>query len=305
MNTILAKVRLGGKIALASASSGIAATLLKGGRTAHTTFGIPITLAHVETPVSSVKKNSSHAELLRRTSLIVIDECSALHRRGYEVVDRMLQDFKDTESLFGNIPVLLAGDFRQTLPVVQRGSAPDQLAACLKNSYLWRHVQIMRLRTNMRAHTTGDVGSSRFAAHLLRIGNGNVPSDHLDNIKIPQGVGTCVQSLDDLKKAVYPDLNTNIQNHEWLASRAILAPKNCTVRELNKSLLDEMSTRARVYYSVDSILDGKEDEGFLYPPGFLNKIEMSGLPSHEITLKVGVPVMLLRNMSKLFLLRYI
>ena len=37
---------------------------------------------------------------------------------------------------------------------------------------------------------TGDVRSSRFAAHLLRIGNGNVPSDHEDIIAIPRGVGT-------------------------------------------------------------------------------------------------------------------
>ena len=190
LNTILAKVRLGGKIALASASSGIAATLLKGGRTAHSTFGIPLTLAHNDSPVSSIKKNSNHAEMLRKTSLIVIDECSALHRRAYEVVDDLLQDMKDTTSLFGNIPVLIAGDFRQTLPVVQRGNAPDQLAACLKNSRLWSQVKTLRLRTNMRAHTTGDVRSSRFAAHLLRIGNGNVPSDHEDTIAIPRGVGT-------------------------------------------------------------------------------------------------------------------
>ena len=41
---ILAYVRRNGKIALAVASSGIAATLLPGGRTAHVAFKIPIEL---------------------------------------------------------------------------------------------------------------------------------------------------------------------------------------------------------------------------------------------------------------------
>jgi len=42
INLLLAKVRYGGKIALAVASSGIAATLLVGARTAHYTFKLPL-----------------------------------------------------------------------------------------------------------------------------------------------------------------------------------------------------------------------------------------------------------------------
>ena len=116
LNTILAKVRLAGKIALASASSGIAATLLVGGKTAHTTFGIPLKLQYIESPTSSINKGTNRAEMLKQASLIVIDECSALHRKGYEVIDDLLQDLTNTKRLFGGIPVLLAGDFRQTLP---------------------------------------------------------------------------------------------------------------------------------------------------------------------------------------------
>ncbi|GBP82438.1 hypothetical protein EVAR_51480_1 [Eumeta japonica] len=44
-NLILAKVRSLGKLALAVASSGIAATLLAGGRTAHSTFKLPLTVS--------------------------------------------------------------------------------------------------------------------------------------------------------------------------------------------------------------------------------------------------------------------
>ena len=43
-NTLLAKIRSRGEIALAMASSGIAALLLEGGRTVHSRLKVPITL---------------------------------------------------------------------------------------------------------------------------------------------------------------------------------------------------------------------------------------------------------------------
>ena len=46
-NAILAYSRGMGKKCIATASSGIAATFLKGGRTAHSTFAIPINLFHI------------------------------------------------------------------------------------------------------------------------------------------------------------------------------------------------------------------------------------------------------------------
>lgn len=51
INLLLAKVRQQKKIALAVASSGIAATLIEGGRTVHSTFKLPLNLAHGDTPV--------------------------------------------------------------------------------------------------------------------------------------------------------------------------------------------------------------------------------------------------------------
>lgn len=47
---ILAEIRRNGNIALAVASSGIAATLLPGGRTVHSMFRLPLDLAKAEVP---------------------------------------------------------------------------------------------------------------------------------------------------------------------------------------------------------------------------------------------------------------
>ena len=70
LNLILASIRARGDIALATASSGIAATLLQGGRTAHSTFKFPIHLIPKEEQVCSIKKGSAMATLLKMCKVI-------------------------------------------------------------------------------------------------------------------------------------------------------------------------------------------------------------------------------------------
>jgi hypothetical protein len=47
--------------------------------------------------------------------------------------------------LFGGKTVVLGGDFRQVLPVVEGGSRLelDTIDASITNSYLWKHVRIL------------------------------------------------------------------------------------------------------------------------------------------------------------------
>ncbi|TFK57826.1 hypothetical protein BDN72DRAFT_782819, partial [Pluteus cervinus] len=68
-NTICHAIRAQGGVVLAVASSGIAALLIKGGRTAHFMFKIPIELS--PTSRCNVSKNSERADLLRQTSVII------------------------------------------------------------------------------------------------------------------------------------------------------------------------------------------------------------------------------------------
>lgn len=57
-----------------------------------------------------------------------------------------------------------------------------------------------------------------------------------------------------------------------------------------------------IYHSFDTVTpvsaDGGESE-ILYPPEYLNTLNFKGLPQHQLILKVGVPVMLIRNMNLL------
>ncbi|CAN1189516.1 ATP-dependent DNA helicase PIF1 [Linum perenne] len=89
-NCIISRVRSTGGITLVVASSGIAATLLPDGVTAHSRFKIPLEIDNLSTCM--VKKGSEVAELLKSATLIVWDEAPMIHRLAFEAVDRTMCD---------------------------------------------------------------------------------------------------------------------------------------------------------------------------------------------------------------------
>ncbi|PIA60644.1 hypothetical protein AQUCO_00300275v1 [Aquilegia coerulea] len=83
-----------------------------------------------------------------------------------------------------------------------------------------------------------------------------------------------------------------------LKDRCILAPTNNCADEINKFVLDKIPDERFEYLSADSVSPVSEqiqDQDILYPIEFLNTLQVSGVPNHAIELKVGVPIMLLRN----------
>jgi len=59
-----------------------------------------------------------------------------VHRRALEALDRTLKDWCDNQDLLRGTMILLAGDFRQTLPVIQRLTAAYEINAYLISSNL-------------------------------------------------------------------------------------------------------------------------------------------------------------------------
>jgi ATP-dependent DNA helicase PIF1 len=71
----------------------------------------------------SFTKQSGTAKLLHEASLILWDEASMTKRHVVEALDINLHDILDKEDLpFGGKTIVFGRDFRQTLPVVQKGS---------------------------------------------------------------------------------------------------------------------------------------------------------------------------------------
>ena len=73
------------------------------------------------------------------------------HKEHFAAVNLTLEDIcENKDHLFGGIPVVLGGDFAQTLPVVPRGSQGAQCNASISRSTLWSQLEVLRLKINMR-----------------------------------------------------------------------------------------------------------------------------------------------------------
>lgn len=165
-NTIAATCRSRGAIVIMVASSGIASLLLDGGRTAHSTFKLPLDI--LDNSVCGFTKQSDRGALFRETKLIIWDEVPMQHKFCVEAVDRTLQDIRGNDKFFGGITIVLGGDFRQCLPVIPKGVREQIVGASLKKSPLWSKVHILTLIQNMRLRDA-DPETLSFANTLIEV----------------------------------------------------------------------------------------------------------------------------------------
>lgn len=296
ISLLLAEIRSKNGIALAVASSGIAATLLDGGRTAHSAFKLPLNIKNNPDAVCNIKKQSSMATVLKQCKIIIWDECTMAHKHSLEALDRTLKDIKNNDKLFGGTLLLLSGDFRQTLPVIPRSTYADEINACLKSSRLWRNVEKVQLTVNMRVQMLQDPSAETFSKPLLDIGDGKVAvHENTGCIKLQTDFCTIIDSQNSLIDHIFPDVHTQYANHKWLAERAILAAKNVDVNGLNLKIQQLLPGDLVSYKSIDAVCDTNETVN--YPIEFLNSLDLPGMPPHHLQLKVGSPIILLRNLN--------
>ncbi|XP_052833426.1 uncharacterized protein LOC128251090 [Octopus bimaculoides] len=231
-----------------------------------------------------VKPEESEAEeMITLAKLIVWDEATTSHKAAFEALDTTLQDFKNNKKIMDGVTLLMAGDFRQTLPVIPRGTRADELRACIRSSYIWQHVKQLTLTTNMRVHIRGDLLAAQFSNNLLDIGNGKLPQDPEDSLHhLP--CGNMTASLEELKSKVFPNIATNYKSHKWLSERTILAPRNDAVDKLNLNLLPQLPGPECSYRSIDTVPDQEQFKRLQFPvkPSFAMSINKA----HGQSLKV-------------------
>lgn len=272
----------------------------------------------------NIKPNSDLADLIKQTTLIIWDESSMISRSTFEALDRTFKDIFGTENAvletvpFGGRLMVFGGDFRQVLPVVPRGGRSDVVNQCINRSFLWRHVEVKKLRINMRvqqAQNNNDVPLSaeiqQFADMLLEIGDGRTQTlkvhdrstnniFNTDYIQITSSMLIPGENVLCLLSAVYPQLfatsSVSLQSSSMsFISHTVLTPKNKDVMEINKLLIEKLPGEGITFLSADVVCD--DNEAILCPPEYLNSIDSGSLPPHALTLKVGCPIMLLRNLD--------
>ncbi|GAU51549.1 hypothetical protein TSUD_414120 [Trifolium subterraneum] len=288
--TLMATLRSQGQIVIATASSGIAATLLPGGRTAHSRFKLPFDA--IPGSNCDIRKQTDLANLFRLATAIIWDEAPMTNRYCLEVLDKSLKDVLNSNAPFGGKVMIMGGDFRQVLPVIPKGTKAQTISACIIKSPLWAHTMVIRLRQNMRSMHDHD-----FAAFLMRIGDGVEPTKPDDIVKIPPQIAIPWEgehSIQIFIDHIFPQLELHGWDASYMTQRAILTPKNDDVQKLNDILINQFPGEEHNLLSFDKV---EGDTHNLYQQELLNSITQGGLPPHILKLKKGAPLMLLRNLD--------
>ena len=158
--------RMMGGICLCLASTGIAAANMEGGRTAHSTFKLPIPT--LEDSVCGVKLQTSEATVIREAKIILWDEIFNINKLCIEVVEKFLRDLMGNNLPFGGKVIVFGGDPRQIPSVVRKGGRAEIVAASFKSSPLYSGVIKCKLTDNMRVKED----NKEFCNRMMKIGNG-------------------------------------------------------------------------------------------------------------------------------------
>ncbi|CAH9101757.1 unnamed protein product [Cuscuta epithymum] len=237
------------------------------------------------------------------------------HKHCFEAVDRTFRDilrFSRGDSLerpFGGKVVVFGGDFRQILPVIPKATRQQVVQATINASYLWQFCRVLTLTKNMRLQSGAadcDVNAiQQFSDWTLKVGNATIGNviDGDDVVDIPDDmlIATTGDPLASIVESTYPSLLENMSDPTFFQHRAILAPRNDVVDTINDYMISLMPGEMKTYLSFDRPCSqngtlGSADD--VHTPEFLNTINASGIPNHKLCLKVGVPIMLIRNIDQ-------
>jgi len=154
--------------------------------------------------------------------------------------------------------------------------------------------KFLHFRQNIHlGHSEAD---NQHAQWLLEIGAGSTMDDS-EMIQVSQSM-VCA-NLNALINRIYLGIgNTRPQDDQYFLDCIILCPRNDEMHDINEAILQQFNPNAEVHMlrSVDSV---SEEDGMhhAYPVEFPQQLNAGGLPSALLCLKVGSPVILLRNLD--------
>jgi hypothetical protein len=223
---------------------------------------------------------------LKETDAFIVDEASMVSNPLLNVMDRTLRMVAENDVPFGGKMMLFGGDFRRTAPIKEKATPEQLFQYSLKGSMHWKDFKIMKLRKNMRA----DANAIEFAETILKIGQGEL-DDENKMVKLPD---ECIFRGNLVKETFATKIND--QNIASMQNRAILAPTNAEVDEINVDALNLVEGEMKIYYSTDEVRE-QNPERQRYIMDLMNSINIAGIPPHELCVKKNAIIMLLRNLD--------
>ncbi|XP_025680359.1 uncharacterized protein [Arachis hypogaea] len=208
--------------------------------------------------VCRIKKDSAKAEVIRLADLIW-DEAPMTNKLAFKALDRMLRDI-----------MVSVSDRNKDLPF---GGKVVVLGGDFR--------QVLPVIPKGRCGTV--VNDKLFV---------DIPSDLI--------ILVLENPVEDIVNTIYSNLVQNFCDLSFFQDRAILAPTVDNVEEINNYIVDLLPGEKKNYLSTDSICGSdvySDVDVDWINVEFLNQIRCSGLPNHSLKLKIGVPIILLRNID--------
>lgn len=126
------------------AFKGKAASLLDGGQTVHSRFGVPLDIDLNTT----WRHEDQKFDELRQCQLILWDEVSMCSKQIILGVERFMRDLCQLDKPFGGKHIVFAGDFRHTLPIVKGSNMARSVSICFKNCQIRQYLSADKLITD-------------------------------------------------------------------------------------------------------------------------------------------------------------
>lgn len=132
-----------------TASTGIASTHI-GGVTIHSWSGIGVKETLSGRELAGMKTKKYLKDKIGKAKVLIIDEISMLHKRQLDLVDLVLQSFKDTIESFGDLQVVFCGDFFQLPPIGSNEERSRDKFAFMSNAWVNAGVSVCYLTKQYR-----------------------------------------------------------------------------------------------------------------------------------------------------------
>jgi PIF1-like helicase/Helitron helicase-like domain at N-terminus len=322
LTTLRQMVQSDGMLCAITATTGIAASLYTGGRTLHSLLGLGV--QESDTPGGSQHRaskygpNSERAQLLRNLSVLIVDEASMLDRALFEVVDAVLKDLRSPatgpqgtvnppQTRFAGLNIVLAGDYRQLLPVVPLSRRDPALPLHIPapqvisiQSHILRHLPwASELWTDLTklflTEQFRQAEDHAFAELLTAVGDGLHPG----TLPLPL---RATRSVQEAYKWLSRWVHTNNRDHVDLDCMLVCATNSKVDSHLEAFLtlfpgqLIKMTGITEVIMVRGQSATGPNGQNaHAMLPEMANHVAPTGVPLHELEFKIGAPVMIIRN----------
>jgi ATP-dependent exoDNAse (exonuclease V) alpha subunit len=224
-----------------TASTGIAATHMNG-TTIHSWCGMGIKNNLSAGDLRSMASKKYLAKNLEKVKVLIIDEISMLHRNQFELVDRILKYFKNSQEPFGSVQIVLAGDFFQLPPI---GDTPiRERFAFMSPFWVEANLQICYL-TDQYRQTNNSLNK---ILNEIRYGNVSISS---------------IEMLNNAQYHQFPD--------HWTPTK--IYTHNVDVDRINQEKLQEINSKS-LFFTASTKGNQKLIDGFKKSVQAPDKIEL-------------------------------